>query len=88
MKTEQLQEGWIKFTRWYCKEGYLDRWIGDSINNPNNENQHQMCLNSMVSYWRCGGEWVNSKELSKNILSLLDLREDFTAKEIWDEVIN
>ena len=33
---EQLEEGWVKFTRIHCKEGYIDRWMGDCINNPNN----------------------------------------------------
>lgn len=89
MKTEQLSEGWVSFTRWHCKEGCLDRWIGDSINNPNNATKHQMCLNSTTSYWRYNGEWINEGDLKRNLVfQLLELREEFTAEEIWEELIS
>ena len=31
---EWLLEGWVKFRRHNCKEGFIDVWHGDSVDNP------------------------------------------------------
>jgi hypothetical protein len=82
--TERLSEGWVEFLRIHCKEGYLDRWSGDCINNPNNEIKHRLQLNSIVTYWRCNdSKWYYGNgglfELTSEYFKL------FTANEIWDE---
>ncbi len=89
LKQEILEEGWVKFTRWHCKEGYLDRWMGDCINNPNNPKKSQWQLNSFASYWRCNsGEWISDRDLGRSeVFALLQMGEEFTAKEIWDELL-
>ena len=89
LKQEILEEGWVKFTRWHCKEGYLDIWTGDCINNPNNPTKSQWQLNSFASYWRCNsGEWISDKDLGRSeVFALLQMGEEFTAKEIWDELL-
>ncbi len=81
--SETLTEGWVKFTRRYFSEGYIDRWVGDSINNPNNSKQHQMQLNSFASYYRIeGGQWVNNHELFK--MNQHWQMTHLTAQMIWD----
>jgi len=66
--------------------GYVDRWIGDCINHPNNETKHQWQLNSFDTYYRLnGGEWVNDREIGRDIyINLQQFREEFSADEIWD----
>lgn len=88
MKKEQLQEGWVDFLRLHCKEGFIDRWQGDSAHDPNKEKKHPLCVNSFTSYYRLNGEgeWVHKAEFENRFFSdLLDCREDFTAEEIWSE---
>jgi hypothetical protein len=84
---EMLEEGWVKFTRHYCKEGHIDCWNGDSINNPNNPSKSQWQLNSFVQFFRCNdGKWVNRMDL-RSTQGLLLMSEHFTAEEIWNESI-
>ncbi len=84
-----LNEGWVRFVRYYCKEGYIDRWMGDVIDDPNLPNKNQMQLNSTATYYRFNGsKWISDRELGRmNMLNLLQLREGFSAQEIWDEVL-
>ena len=86
---ETLKEGWVTFTRYHCKKGYLDRWTGDTNDNPNNPEKRMLNLNSFTAYWRCNnGLWINAWDLNgKDLMGLLTKRKDFTAKEIWDKVI-
>jgi hypothetical protein len=86
-KSEELTEGWVKFTRLYCTEGYIDKWRGDSINDPNRTFKHKMCVNSTSTYWRCNdSEWVHDGEIRvSSIDHLIDVIGLFTAVEIWDE---
>jgi hypothetical protein len=89
LKTEHLEEGWVKFIRIHCKEGWIDRWIGDCINDPNNPTKNKINLNSSITYYRCNNKkWIIDKHLGgSKILTLLTMREEFTAKEIWDELL-
>ncbi len=88
-KREQLEEGWIKFVRYYCKEGYLDKWMGDSIDNPNNSSKNQMSLNSNITYWRCNNsKWLSDYEIGRGEVSgMLEISDSFTAEEIWNEIL-
>ncbi|SFC81245.1 hypothetical protein SAMN05421780_11061 [Flexibacter flexilis DSM 6793] len=90
IKTEKLQEGWVVFTRFYCKEGFWDRVIGDQANNPNNPHKSNISLNSFESYWRCNtGKWIEQSCLSprNSILPMInEFGEEFTAEEILDEL--
>ncbi len=86
-RVEQLEEKWFKFIRIYCKEGYIDRWMGDSINNPNNITKSRMSLNQSVSFYRLNDEdWISDRELGRGrILELLQYSTEFSAKEIFEE---
>jgi len=88
MEQERLKEGWVEFNRFYCKEGHIDGWMGDSINNPNNPTKHPMQINSIASYYRCNdGKWISKRDLSGSlVLTFLNMREEFTAAEIWKEL--
>jgi len=88
MKAEILEEKWYKFTRFHCKEGSLDRWIGDCINDPNRESKSQWCLNSFSCYWRCdGGEWIDEGDLGRGkAFEMIQSHPELSAKEIWDEL--
>lgn len=80
-----LSEGWVKFNRIQCKEGYIDRWIGDCINNPNSISKSQLQLNSFAEYYRLDGEWLPKHEFDRMFYhQILELRNQFTAQEIWD----
>lgn len=83
-----LEEGWVRFLRFMCKEGTLDRWQGDSINDPNLPEKSRLQLNSSATWWRCnGGSWINDRSLGRHkILQYLDMCEEFTALEIWNEL--
>jgi hypothetical protein len=85
MKTEFLEEGWVKFRRHQCKEGFIDYWMGDSINNPNESTKSRLQLNSSTAYFRLnGGKWINRREFSSEIHTyLLLLSDECTATEIW-----
>jgi len=85
---EFLEEGWVKFTRFHCKSGYIDRWLGDCIDNPNNFKQSTVCLNSIAQYFRLNsGTWISDRELGRSrIFPLLDERDQFTAEEIWNKL--
>ena len=89
LKREKLKEGWVEYTRSHCKTGHIDRWMGDCINDPNNNTNHNLQLNSMVTYWRCNnGKWIHGGEIGgSKVIPLLEYGTEFTAQEIWDELI-
>ncbi len=80
-----LSEGWVNFTRYPCKEGYIDRWIGDCINNPNSITKSMLQLNSFAEYYRCNdGEWIPKHEFKRYFFhDMREEREFFTASEIF-----
>ena len=83
MDIEQLQEGWVIFRRIHFKDGYIDRWSGDSINDPNNPTQHNLQLNSTRAYYRCNNsKWVSNRRINGAMLQLTEAeRNDNTAQE-------
>jgi len=86
-KKEFLKEEWVEFSRYYCKEGFIDVWIGDCINNPNLSSKSKCQLNSFAWYYRLNGEgeWVNRNKFDYIATLLLELRNNFDAKEIWEQ---
>jgi hypothetical protein len=80
-----LSEGWVNFTRFPCKEGYIDRWLGDCINNPNSIEKSMLQLNSFTEYYRCNsGEWIPKHEFKRYFFhDMREEREFFTADEIF-----
>lgn len=88
LEVEQLEEKWYKFLRFHCKEGWVDRWMGDCASNPNDDNKSGVNLNTTATYWRCdNGEWVNDYNLDRvQLYNLYEFREEFTSKEIWEYV--
>lgn len=91
MNFENLKEGWVSFTRVYCKEGYIDRWVGDQANDPNNHSKHNMNLNSTMSFYRLNDEkWISAYDLKVKGMFISDVVEYsklFTAEEIWNTFI-
>ncbi len=89
MKSEQLQEKWYTFRRIYCKEGFIDMWAGDCINDPNEDTKHNLQLNSSTTYYRLNGKglWIYKGDL-KNMSKMIcgDYTIHFTANEIWEFV--
>lgn len=83
---ETLEEGWVKFRRFNCKEGYIDIWMGDSINDPNRQHKHQMQLNSITQYFRLNsGEWFHSSNfIGSSIIYIQEFRHDHKANEIFE----
>jgi hypothetical protein len=84
-----IKEDWVTFIRYYCKEGYIDKWMGDCIDNPNNLSKHMMRLNSTAIYYRVNNKrWRSSYELRRGLhhdLNNPEMRELFTAEEIWND---
>ena len=88
-KVKFLEEGWVKFIRIPCKEGHIDRWMGDSIDDPNKDSKSNIQLNSTATWYRCNsGKWKNSYYIgtTNKILSLLEYASEFSAEEIWEEL--
>ena len=86
MRSERKTEGWVEFTRIPCKKGFIDYWMGDCINNPNNDKKSHLGLNAVTSYYRLNGKgvWVKSGVI-KHMMKILELlSHEKSAKEIWD----
>lgn len=86
-RVEFISEGWVRFRRIYCREGFIDSWQGDSINDPNNESKSNLQLNSFTTYYRLngGGLWCNKRDFSRDFLEcVFAFSPDYPAKEIWD----
>jgi len=87
---EIKQEGWVKFERFHCKEGFIDRWIGDAINNPNNKEKSLLNLNSFKTYYRLDGKggWIESSKMERSfVTSIAVFCNNNTSKDIWEDGI-
>jgi len=84
------QEGWVVFHRTQCKSGFIDRWMGDCINNPNNKNESQLQLNAFSTYFRLNGKgkWIHHREFNKSVYEMLLDKDSLTAEEIWNNCTN
>ncbi len=86
---ERLQEGWVKFTRIYCKEGHIDHWMGDQADHPSNPVSSQIKLNAFSTLYRFdNGKWIFARDI-RCIQDLLaqGMNQEFTAQEIWEEAV-
>jgi hypothetical protein len=71
----------------YFVEGYIDRWTGDMINDPNNEKESQFCLSAFASYYRLNsGKWINERSFQNRIFDAMFSLEacEKTATEVWE----
>jgi|JI10StandDraft_1071094.scaffolds.fasta_scaffold1934624_2 hypothetical protein len=86
MRTEKLKEKWFEFTRHHCKEGFIDRWMGDSINDPNNDFKSNMQLNSHASFFRLNGtdKWVHRNMFRLLAENMNVFSETNSAVDIWN----
>lgn len=87
MEREKIQEGWVVFGRTKCKSGFIDQWLGDVADNPNNEKKSQQQLNSFAMFYRLNGEgkWVSQREFKKGVnAELICEQYNLTAEEIWN----
>ena len=85
-----LKEKWFTHIRFYCKEGVIDRWMGDAINNPNNDTKSNMQLNSVATFWRLNGvgEWIHNTEIRQIYSLLVQFKDIATSDEIWQSALN
>ncbi len=83
-----LSEGWVKYYRYNCVEGFIDIWKGDSYSNPNDIEKQQLSLNSIDTYFRLnGGEWIRRDKIFRRSTPeplLGELSKWNTAVEIWE----
>jgi hypothetical protein len=83
---ENKIEGWVKFQRFTCKEGYIDRWVGDCIDDPNRSTKNNIHLNTMATYFRLNGEglWIHRRDFNNPEVYIGEFKDDYSAKEIWE----
>lgn len=83
---ESIVEGWVKFSRQKCVEGFIDVWYGDCADNPNNERKSHWNLNGFATYIRLdGGEWFPTRFRGIKGFTI-EMSEVSTSKEIWAEI--
>lgn len=86
VKSETKKEGWVQFMRIPCKKGFIDRWMGDVADNPNNEKRSQQHLNTITTYFRLNGKgkWASQRDFKKSVSMEIGLNiKNSTAEEIW-----
>ena len=87
MKT--TEENGLVFWRHHCKEGFIDRWMGDAVIDPNHpEIKTNYSLNSIRVMYRLNGEgeWKSKGNWASSFFAaILNLSETKTATEIWNE---
>lgn len=87
---EKNKEGWVEFGRTQCKSGFIDQWLGDVADNPNNANKFRWQLNSFAIFYRLNGagEWISHREFKKGLnVEIIMERYNLTAEEIWNKNI-
>ena len=89
MKIERLREGWVNFTRFHFKDGYIDKFMGDMADDPNSPNQVKIHFNASSSWIRLNkNEWVNTRKVEANsFIQSLYFRDEYTAEEVWNAFI-
>lgn len=78
-------EGWVKFSRYQCKEGFIDRWMGDVADNPNLPNKSTVALNAFSQWFRLNGKgaWVSARDLNPAYMAIINHCCDDTSEGIW-----
>lgn len=87
--TNYLKEGWVEFIRINCIVGFIDRWMGDEINNPNRPSKSGFQLNAFAVYYRLNGqgEWINRRDINEVENLLHNFKETRSAEQIWNTAI-
>lgn len=88
--SETITEGWVTFRRVQCKEGTLDRWVGDCADDPNRKTQSKISLNMMVGSYRFDGKgyWIPDDCLERDIQQIFHLYHmDYTSQEIYENML-
>ena len=84
------KEGWVEFLRHECKSGFIDQWLGDVANNPNNETESKWQLNSFALFYRLNGQgkWISQRDFSKGLNAEIILTQhNLSAQEIWNDCL-
>ena len=90
LKREYLKEGWLHFERYHFqKGGYIDRCMLDQANDPNADKPNLWQFNSVTLWIRCNNtKWYRRDELNGwKIFDLLLFANEYSAQEIWDELV-
>lgn len=88
MKIELLQEKWFFYNRFICKEGWVDICRTDQASNPNNEQESEMQLNSIVSWYRVNSsEWIPCKNIINVLNSVCAFGDECSALEIYNSYL-
>lgn len=61
MNREVLNEKWYQFIRYYCTDGTIDVWAGDSANDRNNETKSKININQSTCFVRVNDSDSNLK---------------------------
>lgn len=87
MKKTKHQEGWVKFVRYHCEEGFIDVWTGNGLSNPNLPEPNNISA-GIKTYFRLNGieEWKERIHYFKDDpIGMLNIGSDWnTANEIWN----
>lgn len=86
MRRERIKYNWTTIARTYFKEGYIDQWMGDQADHPENEKQSSICLNAFSTLYRLNnGDWYSLHYQSKAHKALQ--KNHLTAREAWGSVL-
>jgi hypothetical protein len=85
-----IKEKWFTYCRIYCKQGFIDRLICDSANDPNLDQKQSFNLNSISTYYRLGGSstWFVKSCFNQIEEIILNFKDISTSEEIWECVLN
>jgi hypothetical protein len=77
---------WIKYTRFECSFGYIDRWMGDIADDPNNRTKSKQNLNQITTYFRLNGEgkWRHESEFRKIMFNINKYKNVCSSNEVWE----
>lgn len=81
---QRFMEGWVCFDRYYCTEGYIDRWTGSGSQDPNSPFMSAMTSDIRVFYRVNKGKWIDRRQFESDFfVTLLECHKYFTASEIF-----
>lgn len=84
-KLLNLQEGRLKFQRFNCKTGNIDRYCGDLRDKPNIATKPKISLNLTTIWYRLNNnEWENFRGFDATFLEFLFFKDEFDAVELYE----
>lgn len=85
--SQKISDGSISFTRHYCKEGFIDKWMGSSSTSPNRKEYSPLEASKFSTYYRLNGQgqWIQSSEFFGvfNALISREALQSINAYELW-----